>query len=82
MSESRLTKGIYKADVSGKAGRRRPRRTYIDLIGEVLQTGQVRSTCNRACMIRSMNVDEAKGVCKDRSKWRSVVSANYHGKKA
>ena len=28
-----------------------------------------------------MNVDEAKGVCKDRSWWRSVVSAYPHGKK-
>ena len=37
MSESRLTKDIYKADVSGNAGKRRPRRTYIVLIGEVLQ---------------------------------------------
>ena len=45
--------------------------------------GQVRSTRNRrACMIRCMNVDEARGVCKDRSRWRSVVSAYPHGKKA
>ena len=27
-------------------------------------------------------VDEAKGVCKDRSRWHSVVSAYPHGKKA
>ena len=41
MSESRLPKGIYKLDVSGNAGRVRPRRTYIALIGEVLQEGHV-----------------------------------------
>ena len=32
-------------------------------------------------MIRCMNVDEARGVCKDRSRWRSVVSAYTRGKK-
>ena len=28
-----------------------------------------------------MNVDETKGVCKDRSRWLSVVSAYPHGKR-
>ena len=33
-------------------------------------------------MTRCMKVDEAKGVCMDRTRWRSVVSAYPHGKKA
>ena len=74
-----LTKGIYKADVSGNTGRGRSRRA-IDFIGEVLQKCQVRNTSNcRACMIRCINLDEARGVCKDRRRWRSVVSAYLHG---
>ena len=64
------------ADVSGNAGRGRTTKTYPDHIGEVLQKGRVCSTLNRrACMTRCMNVEEAKVVCKDRSRWRSVVSA-------
>ena len=70
MSERRLKKGIYVADVSGNAGKGRPTtKIYPDLIGEVLKKGQVRSTHNRrACMTRCMNVDKAKGVCMDRSR--------------
>ena len=46
---------------------------HIDLVGEVLQKGQVRNTRNRrACRIRYMNVDEARGVC------RFVVSVYLH----
>ena len=37
MSERRLTKGIYVAHVSGNAGKGRPRKTYPDLISEVVQ---------------------------------------------
>ena len=41
--------------------------TYIDLLGEVLRKGQVRSTRNRrASMIRCVNGDEARAVCKVR----------------
>ena len=77
MRTSRFRKGIYKSDVSGNAGRERTRRKYIDIIVEVLQKGQARSTRNRRtpCMIRYMNVDEARGLCKARCSWHSVVSA-------
>ena len=58
------------------------RHTWTYLIGEVLQIGQEHSTHNRrACMIRCMNVDEARGVCKDLNRWPSVVSAYPHGKR-
>ena len=74
-----MSESSNKADVSGNAGRGCPKRTFIDLICEVLQKGQVRSTrYRRACMIRCMNVDEATRVCADRSRWRSVVSAYNH----
>ena len=44
----------------------------------------MRSTHNgrRACIIRCMNVDEAREVYKDRSRWHFVVPAYPHGKKA
>jgi hypothetical protein len=83
MGERRLTKEIYEADVGGTAGRKRPRRTFLDQIREVLEKGQVRSTRNRrACMRNLMTVEEAKGVFKDRSKWKEVISTCPEGKRA
>jgi hypothetical protein len=76
MDERRLTKKIYEADVDGNAGRGRPRQTFLDQIGEVLEKGQVKSTRNRRAWMRNlMTVQEAKDVCKDRSKWKEVISA-------
>jgi hypothetical protein len=83
MDERRLTKEIYKADLGGNAERERPRRTFLDQIGEVLEKGQVKSTQNRrSCMRNLMTVEEAKGVCKDRSQWKEVISVYPNGKRA
>jgi hypothetical protein len=35
MDERRLTKEINEADVGGNAGKGKPRRTFLDQIGEV-----------------------------------------------
>jgi hypothetical protein len=78
-----LTKQIYEADVGGNAGSGRPGRLFLDQIGEVLEKSQVKSTRNRrACMRNLMKVQEAKGVCKDRSMWKEVMSAYSNGKRA
>jgi hypothetical protein len=51
--------------------------------GEFLRMSQVKSTRNRrACMRNLMTVEEAKGVCKDRSKWKEGISAYPKGKRA
>jgi hypothetical protein len=62
--------------VGGNAGRGRPRRTILDQIGGVLEKGYVKSTRNRrACMRNLTTMEKAKSVCKDRSKWKEVISA-------
>jgi hypothetical protein len=80
IDESRLTK---EADMGGNAGRGRARRTILDQFEEVLEKTQVKSTRNRrACIRYLMTLEEETGVCKDRSKWKEVISAYPKGKRA
>jgi hypothetical protein len=50
-------------DVGGNARKGKPRRTFLDHIGEVLEKGQVKSTRNwRVSKRNLMTVEEAKDV--------------------
>ena len=74
MDEGRMVKKLYASDVVGKRSRGRPRKTWHDQINQSLDVGHVRSRNNRrACMIRGMNVEEARIVCQDRRVWRSIL---------
>jgi hypothetical protein len=76
-SQSYRALGVKKnlsiiAQKVGERRRIRPRTGWMERIKNVLKEG-VRSTrCRRA----RMRVEEAKGVCKDRVRWRSIFSAN------
>lgn len=63
MSGKKLTKKMYNAKIVGKGGCGRPRPAYHDQISRILVDGN-----------RLMTVDEMKDVCRDRTKWRSIVS--------
>jgi hypothetical protein len=66
MSEERLTKIIYNAEKMGEKRRGRPR------IGRI--EGVKSKRWRRPCMRASIRVEEAKDLCKDRVKWRSILS--------
>jgi hypothetical protein len=61
--------------LSGNALKGRPRRTFLDQIRQVLEKGQVKSIrIRRTCLRSLMKVEEARNVCKYRSKWKEVIS--------
>jgi hypothetical protein len=71
---------IYIADLVGNA-------VWEDLgehiqIEQVLKKGQVKSTRNRGMCMRNLMKVVAKGVCKDRSKWKELICAYLNGKRA
>jgi hypothetical protein len=71
MSEERLTKIVYKAERMGERRCSRPRIGWMERIENILREGLRSTKCRRACM----RVEEAKDVCRDRMKWRSILSA-------
>jgi hypothetical protein len=75
MNNERMTKIIYRTERMGERRRGRPRMGWVEGIENILKEG-VRSTkCRRACIRACMRVEEAKDVCRDRVKWRSILSA-------
>jgi hypothetical protein len=56
---------------------------YLFFLRDLCHHCVVWSTRNRRAYMRNlMTVEEAKGVCKDRRKWKEVISAYPKGKRA
>ena len=75
MSDQRMAKEIYDGKVSGKRGRKRSRLTFENSIKDTGgRSRKKHEEPRKACIKRFMTMDEAKGVCIDRSVWRSVLT--------
>lgn len=63
MVDRRLTKGIYSVCMCGRVRSFRPRKTFTDQIGNVLNKCRMRSTRNRwECKQRLMNMKRERWV--------------------
>ena len=61
-------------EIEGERLRGRPRNKWIGMIDGLLRERMISSMRNRrACMNRTMNVDEAKVVCQGRNVWRRLI---------
>ena len=61
MDERRLTKRVWRAEMSGKNTRGRPRYGWTDGV-------------NRAVHERSLTMDQARTSARDRAEWKRIVS--------
>lgn len=62
--------------MSGYIGKGRPKRTYRNQIKDVLKIEQVNSWLSwQACVKALVRDNDAKDVCTERSKWKTVVPA-------
>ena len=65
MNEEHLTRRIYVGNVEGKKMRGRPRKQWLQHVGDVMKERGIRSERNyRACRRDVMGVDEAIRVCR------------------
>ena len=60
MGNERMTKRVYSSEVEGDRGRGRPAFKWKDGV-------------RRACAVREIGLEEARGMCLDRNEWRSMI---------
>lgn len=84
MNGRRMTKLVYEANMHGSVQKGRPRKIFKNqkepersstTIPSPEESGDTSLKNRRLCMKRTLDVNEAREVYKDRVKWRSIVSA-------
>ncbi|GBP64084.1 hypothetical protein EVAR_51084_1 [Eumeta japonica] len=67
---------IWEQRTQKRVGKERLRISYASQTGGILKRTQILNTRNqRVCMKRLMDVNELRDLCKDRTMWKTVVSA-------